>query len=66
MRFLLKSFIAIGVILLLAGVIAWKAPAIWLLSRANLSQHDIQYAGASGTMWNGVAKGIKWHDLLLG
>jgi len=66
MRFLLKPFVAIGVILLLAGAIAWKAPADWLLSRANLSQHDIQYAGASGTMWNGVAESIKWHDLLLG
>lgn len=66
MSFLLKPFIAIGMILLLAGIIIWKAPADWLLSRANLSQHDIQYAGASGTMWNGIAQNIKWHDLLLG
>lgn len=66
MRFLLKPIVAIGAILLLTGIIAWKAPANWLLRQANLPHHDIQYAGASGTVWNGTAKNVTWHDLFLG
>lgn len=66
MRFLLKPTVALGVILLLAGIIAWKAPAEWLVTRASLSQYDIQYARASGTVWNGVARDVRWHKLLLG
>ena len=66
MRFLLKPIVVIGVILLLAGVIAWKVPVKWLVSRADLSHHDIQYAGASGTVWSGTAKNVEWRNLLLG
>ncbi len=66
MRFLLKPLVAVGAILLLAGIIAWQAPANWLLRQANLSHHDIQYARASGTVWNGLAHNVRWHDLFLG
>ncbi len=66
MSFLLKPIIAIGVILLLAVIIAWKAPAEWLVARAGLSQYDIQYGRASGTVWNGVARDVRWHSLSLG
>jgi hypothetical protein len=64
MRFLLKLLIALGIVLLVAGIIAWKAPADWFVKRVTLPQHDIQYSGTSGTMWDGVAKDVKWHDLL--
>lgn len=66
MRFLLKPIVAIGAILLLTGVIAWRAPAQWLLRQGNLSHHDIQYDRASGTVWSGVAQNVSWHGLLLG
>jgi len=66
MKFLLKLIVVLGIILVLAGVIAWQAPAEWLVTRAALPQHDIQYARVSGTVWNGVAHDAKWHDLLLG
>ena len=66
MKFPLKSVVLFGVILLLAGVIAWQAPAEWLGKLANRQHHDIQYARATGTVWNGVAHDTKWHDLLLG
>ena len=66
MRFPLKSVVVIGIILLLAGVIAWQAPAEWLMKLAARQHHDIQYARATGTVWNGVAYDAKWRDLLLG
>ena len=66
MKFPLKSVVAFGIILLLAAVIAWQAPAEWLVKLATRPHHDIQYARATGTVWNGVAYDVKWHDLLLG
>jgi hypothetical protein len=66
MKFLLKLIVVLGLILLVAGVIAWQAPAEWLLTRADLPRHDIQYARVSGTVWDGVAHEARWHDLLLG
>lgn len=66
MRILLKLVVAVGVILLIAGIIAWKAPAEWLVERANLARHDIQYDQTSGTVWNGIAHDVKWHGLLMG
>ncbi len=66
MKFPLKSVVVFGIILLLAGVIAWQAPAAWLVKLATRPHHDIQYARATGTVWNGVAHGAKWHGLLLG
>jgi len=66
MKFLLKSIVVLGILLLIAGVMTWQAPAEWLVERAALPRHDIQYARLSGTAWNGVAHDAKWHDLLLG
>jgi hypothetical protein len=66
MRFLLKLFVTLGVVLLVVGVIAWKAPADWFAKRVTLPQHAIQYSGTSGTMWDGVARDVKWRDFLLG
>lgn len=66
MKFLLKLIVVLGIVLLLAGVFAWQAPAEWLASRAALPRHDIQYSRLSGTAWNGVAHDAKWRDLMLG
>jgi hypothetical protein len=66
MKFPLKSIVALGVILLLAGVIAWRAPAEWLVTRVAPPHHEFQYAHLSGTVWNGAAYQARWHDLLLG
>ena len=66
MKFLLKMIVVLGLILLVAGVIAWRAPAKWLLTRADLPRHDIQYSLASGTAWNGMAHDVEWRDILLG
>ncbi len=66
MKFLLKSIVVLGIFLLLAGVVAWQAPAEWLVERAGLPRHNIQYDRVSGTVWSGVAYNAKWHDLLLG
>jgi len=66
MRFLLKPFVVIGVLLLLTGIIAWKTPAGWLVTKAKLAPYDIQYDRASGTLWEGEAKGVSWRNLLLG
>ena len=65
MKFLLKSFLVFGIILLLAGTIAWQAPAKWLATRVNLPQKDIQYARVTGKIRNGMAHDVQWHDLLL-
>ncbi len=66
MKFLLKSIVVLGILLLIAGVMAWQAPAEWLVERAELPRHDIQYSRLSGTAWNGVAHDARWRDLLLG
>lgn len=66
MKFPLKSVVVFGIILLLAGVIAWQAPAALMLKLGTQPHHDIQYARTTGTAWNGVAYDVKWHDLLLG
>jgi hypothetical protein len=65
MRFLLKLIVALGVILLVAGIIAWKAPADWFLERITQSHRDIQYSSASGTIWDGTVQDVEWRDLLL-
>jgi hypothetical protein len=65
MRFLLKLLVALGVILLGAGIIVWKAPADWFLERITQSHHEIQYSTTSGTLWDGMAQDVKWNDLLL-
>ena len=65
MRSLLKLIVALGVILLVAGIIAWKAPADWFLDRVTQSHHDIQFSDASGTVWDGEVQDVKWRDLLL-
>lgn len=66
MTLLLKSIVVFGVVLLLAGLLAWKAPSGWLVTQARLSRHDIQFNSTSGTVWDGVARGVRWNDLLLG
>lgn len=66
MKFLLKSIVVLGILLLIAGVMAWQAPAEWLVERAALPRHDIKYSRLSGTAWNGVAHDARWRDLLLG
>ncbi len=66
MKFLLKMIVVLGFILLLAGVIAWQAPAKWLLSRADLPRHDIQVSHTTGTAWSGMAHEVRWRDILLG
>ena len=66
MKFLLKLIVVLGIILLVAGVIAWQAPAEWFVSRASLPRHDIQVGRVSGTVWGGVAHDAKWRDILLG
>jgi hypothetical protein len=66
MKFLLKLIVVLGIVLLLAGVFAWQAPAEWLVERAALPRHHIQYSRLSGTAWNGVAHDARWRDLLLG
>ncbi len=65
MRFLLKLMVALGVVLLVTGIIAWKAPADWFAERITQSHRDIQFSGASGTIWDGVVQDVKWRDLLL-
>jgi hypothetical protein len=66
MKFLLKLIVVVSVFLLLAAVIAWKAPAQWLVKRAGLGGHDVQYSAASGTVWNGVVHDVKWNNVMLG
>ena len=66
MKFPLKSVVIFGLILLLAGIIAWQAPAEWLVKLATQPHHDIRYSRVTGTVWNGVAHDTKWNDLLLG
>jgi hypothetical protein len=66
MKFLLKLIVVLGIILLVAGVIAWQAPAEWFVTRAALPRHDIRVARVSGTLWEGVAHDARWRDLLLG
>ena len=66
MKFLFKTIVILGVFLLVAGIVAWQAPAEWLVSRADLPRHDIQYSNTSGTVWNGMAHEVRWRDLLLG
>ena len=58
MKFPLKPVVLFGVILLLAGVIAWQAPAEWLGKLANRQHHDIQYARATGTVWRTIPNGM--------
>ena len=66
MKFLLKLIVVLGIILLVAGVIAWQAPAEWFVSRASLPRHDIPVGRVSGTVWGGVAHDARWRDILLG
>ena len=66
MKFLLKPIIALGVILLVLGGIAWKVPANWIVSRTDLAKHEIKYARSSGTLWNGKAEKVEWRKLLMG
>jgi len=66
MKFLLKFTVVISLIALIAAVVAWRAPAEWLLERAELPQRGIQYSVSSGTAWSGIAHDVKWRDVLLG
>ncbi len=65
-KFLLKLIVVLGVILLLAIIVAWQAPAKWLITRATQPHPDIRYARVSGTVWEGIAYDAKWRDILLG
>jgi general secretion pathway protein N len=66
MKFLLRLLIALGTVLLVAGVVAWKAPSDWFAKRAAEPRYDIRYSGTSGTMWDGKALDVRWHERSLG
>ena len=66
MKFLLRLMIALGTVLLVAGVVAWKAPSDWFVKRAADPRYDIRYSGTSGTMWDGKALDVRWHERSLG
>jgi len=66
MKALVKIFVFVGLILLVAGVLAWKAPAAWVLSRIHWSGQDIHYARITGTLWQGGVEQLIWGELMLG
>ena len=66
MKFLLRLLIALGTVLLVAGVVAWKAPSDWFAKRAADPRYDFQYSGTSGTMWDGKALDVRWHGRSFG
>ena len=66
MKTLIKIFVFVGLLLLLAGVAAWKMPAAWVLSQVNWSRQDIHYARITGSLWQGSVEQLVRKDLLLG
>ena len=66
MKALVKIFVFVGLILLVAGVVAWKTPAAWVMSQVNRPSQDVQYARVTGTLWKGGVEQLVWHDLMLG
>ena len=66
MRFLSRILIVLGTVLLVAGVVAWKAPAEWFVKRAAEPRYEIRYSGTAGTMWDGTALNVRWRELSFG
>jgi len=66
MKALMKVFIVLGLILLLAGLVIWRIPASWVVDQINLPNQDIQYSRVTGTIWQGGAEELTWHELMLG
>lgn len=66
MKFLLRLLIVLGAVLLVAGIVAWKAPAEWFAQRAAEPRYEIRYSGTAGTMWDGTALNVRWHERSFG
>jgi hypothetical protein len=66
MKALVKLFVFAGIVLLIAGVVAWKLPAAWVLSQVNWHGQDIHYARITGTLWQGGVEQLERNDVLLG
>ena len=66
MKTIVKLFVFAGLVLLIAGVIAWKIPASWVLGQVNWSSKDIRYARVTGSLWEGKMEQLDWHDVMLG
>jgi len=66
MKALIKVFIVLGLILLMAGLVIWRLPASWVVGQINLPIQDIQYSRVTGTIWQGSAEEFTWRELMLG
>ena len=66
MRFLSRILIVLGAVLLVAGIVAWRAPAEWFVKRAAEPRYEIRYSGTAGTMWDGTALNVRWHERSFG
>jgi hypothetical protein len=66
MRALVKLFVFLGLVLLIAGFVAWKVPAAWILNQVNWSGQNIQYSRVTGTLWQGGVEQVLRNDVMLG
>ena len=61
-----KLMIILGLIVIIAVVIAWRAPASLLLHPAQARVPDMHWSSVSGTAWNGTLEGFEYKGLQLG